>query len=83
MKINYYYSKKKKLLTFYFNHIQKRFSLKIHIEVFYYGFLLQKPLEYLDIGNVAVLEVGSSTRVVLTTIVLVINRDKYDRLLNY
>lgn len=36
MKINYYYSKKKKLLTFYFNHILE----KIQFENSYRGLLL-------------------------------------------
>ena len=43
----------------------------------------KKLLEYLDIGNKAVLEVESSIKVGLMTMILVINRDKYDRLLNY
>jgi hypothetical protein len=49
--------------------------LKIQIEVFCCGLILQRLLEYSDIGNeVDVVEVRNSIRLGLTTIAAAVNR---------
>lgn len=72
--------KRKSYLQFILIISQNVFSLKIQIEVFCYGLLLQKLLEYLDIGNkVEVAKERNSIEVGITIIVPVLNRVKYSK----
>lgn len=65
--------KKKKLFTIYFNHILEMIQLENSDRGILFWIVLQKRLEYLDIGNkVEVVEVRNSIRVGLTTIVIVV-----------